>query len=179
MMTLGDFFKSAPYARPVVPRPVKFRAICSERTLPGGGQNPAKQTIAEITACFTFLDGELVTQLRLAARRAMAEHVEEEARTAKRGEQEALQVISTDADFGLEFMYHMMQASLCCYDEKDKTAGDRMFPSVKLLRQLVAPAEMDRVLGLYHKYVREEHPEAVNPANFRGAEGGGPGVAPR
>ena len=36
MMKLGDFFTTAPHARPVNPRPVTFTAVSRGPVLPGG-----------------------------------------------------------------------------------------------------------------------------------------------
>ncbi len=46
------------------------------------------------------------------------------------------------------------------------------FPTVASMRECVVWSEANRVLGLYFKYVEKEHPEVVNDATFRGAEGG-------
>jgi hypothetical protein len=73
-MKLGDFFKSAPYARPVNPRPAPFTAVARGTILPGGYSNPTGQPIAAtVTGAFVFITGDVVEEARVAARSYLQE----------------------------------------------------------------------------------------------------------
>jgi len=171
-MTLGDFFASATHARPVNPRPVTFTADAKGKVLPGGTPNPTgKPVSATITAAFVFLGGDGAEEARVEARRSL--------RARFLDDKTELPLPIDPSDFNLELTYQILQRVICQWDPSGKTAGERLFDTVDVLRELMQPVEADRVLGLYNQYVADEHPEKVDDATFRGAQGGGQGLAPR
>jgi hypothetical protein len=158
-MEFGDFFRSAPFARPVNPKQVKFTAIAKGAILPGGSANPNRGGMvkAEIEATMVFVSGEETATARLAATRAVQERFKG--------------VPWSDADFDNEFVYQVLAYSLL------KKDGARMFPDPGTLREHVGLKEAGRVYGEYLKYADEEHGGSVDDATFREPEEAGPRVA--
>lgn len=162
-MKLGDFFKSAPFARPVNPRPVTFTATTRNTILPGGTSNPnAQQISAQCTGAYVFLGGEGTEEATVEARKYLAQKfVDEKTKLS----------LPVDATvFNTEFVYQMFWRVVYEWDEANqRVMADRLFPSVDNVRELVLPSEADRVVGGYFKYVKEEHPEGVDQDTFRGS----------
>lgn len=159
-MKLGDFFTSAPHARPVNPRPVTFTAVAKGDILPGGARNPHKKAVAAaVTGAFAFLAGDGAEECRAETKRYLREREREKQRDAY-----------DDADFFAELTYQVLQRVLREWDAQEQRAGGPLFETVDVLRELVVPTEADRVLKAYNQYVRDEHPEVVDDATFRGAQ---------
>ena len=165
-MKLGDFFQNAPYARPVNPKPVTFTGMVKGTVLPGGAANPHGRPIAAtLKAAFVFLSGEDTIAARIAARNALREKTEGGP--------------VDERDFELELVYQVLWRAMFEWEDAERTAGGRLFETADLLKSIVVPREANRLYGLYGEYVASEHPEGVDDATFRGAEGGGKGAPPR
>jgi hypothetical protein len=163
MMTLGDFFAAAPYARPVNPRPITFTADAKGKFLPGGAPNQHGRPVsAAVTAAFVWLGGDGAGAARIEARQALRDrHPKNE---------------FDDTDLYYETLYQELWRVLFQWDPDAKRVGTRMFETPDQVRELVEPAEAIRLRKAYSEYVKEEHPEAVDQATFRGAQGGGAGA---
>jgi hypothetical protein len=168
MMTIGDFFTNSPHARPINPRPVRFTAVAKGKILPGGAPNPTGQTGATITAAMIFIGGSGAEAARIEARRDLRERFHDE---------QGLPLETDGLDLSVETLYQELWRALRQWDEGTRTAGEAMFPTVSLLRELVEPEELRRIYNQYQKYVQDEHPEVVDDKTFRGAERPGAGVA--
>lgn len=168
-MQLGDFFKSAPFARPVNPKPITFTAVASGNILPGGVPNPrpGQPVAAKITAAFIFLSGEDVTAARVAARQALAE----------RFVKDKFPLPTDDGDYQIELQYQMLQRALREFDPKTRKIGDALFPEPQTMRELVVLQECNRLMRAYNAYVADEHPEDVDDATFREPQSRGPALA--
>lgn len=163
MPKLGDFFLTAPRMRPVNPKPITFTAVCKDTdTLPGGQPNNSKKQVATaIDACFVFIGADGVAEARRAARKLVAEQdFDPKAKIALSLDEEAVE---------REMQKQMLWRAIREYD--DGLAGENQFPTVKALREMVEQSECNRLMGAYDAYVKEEHPEAIDPATFRGAKG--------
>ena len=174
-ITLGDFFASAPLARPVNPRPVTFTAVAKGDVLPGGTRNPHGVPVAStITAAFVFMGGDGAEAARIDARRSLrARFVDPETK---------IPLPIDEIDLGCETLYQEAWRVLYEWDASVRRTGKRLFDSVDLLRELVEVDEIRRILRKYNEYVAQEHPEVVDEETFRDAPGGGasaPGRAPR
>lgn len=169
-MKLGDFFASAQHARPSNPKPITFTAMAKGHMLPGGRENVHKRPVlAKVTACFVFLGGDGLEAARVEARRSLADRFKTD---------DGFPLQTDLGDFNVELTYQMLWRILHEWDEQEKRPGDRLFPSVENVREMLEGREAERIMGEYNDYVRAEHPEAVNDKTFRSAEGGGKG-APR
>jgi hypothetical protein len=168
MMTIGDFFTNSPHARPINPRPVKFTAVAKGKILPGGAPNPTGQTGAIITAALIFIGGSGAESARIEARRDLRTRFRDDA---------GLPLETDNLDLSVETLYQELWRALRQWDEGSRTAGEPMFPTVDMFRELVEPEEMRRIYTQYQKYVEDEHPEVVDDKTFRGAEGAGPRMA--
>lgn len=166
-MKLGDFFDSAPFARPVNPKEVGFTAVCKGKFLPNGQPNVHGQTAAKITGCFVFLGDEL-SEARVEARKALRERFGD--KDPKTGF--VTPAPTSDDDFDIEFGYQLLWRALHEWDSDARKAGLRLFPTVKSLREMVELYECNRLRAQYIDYVREEHPEGVSPETFRGVDKG-------
>lgn len=170
-MTIGDFFSSAPTARPVNPKPITFTAVAKGTILPNGKPNPHDVPVAaQVTGAFVFI-GDGYTQARISARKALAD-VGVDKKTG--------QVWFNDDDFWAEVNYQVVYRCVRQYDAKEKKAGDRLFDSVDQVRDLLEISECARILSEYNKYVKEEHPAdmdaegevvGVDQETFRPAKG--------
>lgn len=168
-MTLGDFFTTAPHARPVNPKPVQFTICARGRVLPGGAANPhGVPVLTTVTAAFVFLGGDGAERARIEARQSLRKRFVDDNGLA----------LETDGiDLGIETVYHELWRVLYQWDDQNKRVGERLFESVDLLRELLEPSEANRVYRAYNTYVDEEHPEVVDAATFRGAKEGSGDVA--
>lgn len=165
-MKLGDFFAAAPYARPVNPRTVTITAITTGRFLPdGSANNPGRTVAAQVTGALVFLTGEEYLKARQDAHRAIAAM-----RVAKADAPPSEPTPFDDLAFDLELAYQILWRSFRDWDEATKTTGEPLFPSADALRKMVVPSEAGRAITLYNDYVKDEHPEAVDPKTFRGTE---------
>jgi hypothetical protein len=169
MLTLGDFFVRAGTTRPVSPREVKFTAVCKDLdTLPGGTANVSKkQVAADVCGCLVFVGGEGLLQARMAAR----------ARLQERATVKDKAPIPSDDDFPIELHYQLIQRALREWDPAERLAGGPMFPSVKLLSEMVELATIEFLWDQYWAFVKEEHPEVLPKEPFRPAGEGSEGVA--
>ena len=172
-MTLGDFFKAAPYARPVCPRPITFTADSSGEILPGGERNPHGTTVsAQVTAAMVFLGSSAVEDAWVDA----AEYL-------RRRYGEKLPLHEMDARMlELERRVQILWRTLRIWDPEAKRSGERIFEEADGLRCALQPTEVARLMEAYNTYVDDEHPEAVDQKTFRGAQGAGEAVvkaAPR
>lgn len=152
-MKLGDFFSSAATARPVNPKVVKFTAISRDKVLPGGAANTAEQTAAEITAALCFIGGEGISESRVEAREALVKRFPDR--------------VIDDGDRNIEATYQCLYRILREWDPAEQKVGGALFPSVDLLRKLVAPVAAEHLMEQYNKYVEDEHPEVIGTATFR------------
>lgn len=172
-MKLGDFFSTAPYARPVNTKPVLLNAFSKDLILPGGKRNPTEGgvVIATLRGGFVFVGGDTAGEARHAAR----DYIDS---IRKKSDKDGGGTKNYDGlDVGHEMTYQMLFRVLHEWDDEKKRAGDDpLFPSIDLLRKHVVPKEAIRVLDLYDAYVDQEHPEVIDDATFRGAQGGGAGV---
>ena len=166
-MQLGDFFKGAPRALPINPKPVDFTLVAKGATLPGGEPNKDRRPVrARATAALVFLDGEETQAARVAARRDARARV-----ASSLGEEDIPEPVD-EGDVGLDLVYQMLSRALREWDPKEKRAGDKFFPSATVARELLVPREANRLLSVYNEYVRSEHPEdPPSGKNFRGAQG--------
>jgi hypothetical protein len=155
-MNLGDFFKNAPYARPVNPKPVTFTAIAKGEVLPGGTSNPSRRPVAaKIKAAFSFLGGDGAQAARIDTRKVLANKY---------------QGLATDDDYYLELTCQILWRVLHEYDDKEMTLGGKLFPDVDSLREMIESPEANKLIVAYNKYVQEEHPEdAPEAETFRKA----------
>lgn len=162
-MKLEDFFISAPSARPVSPRKIEFTAVAKGNILPGGkAAIRGKQTAAKVIACLTFVGGEGLADARIEARRALRERYADP--------KSKLPEATDENDFSIELTYQTLYRALREYNEAEKTAGDSLFASPKLMRELVEITEANRIMRAYNSYVDEEHPEVVPPETFPEAQ---------
>lgn len=162
-MKLGDFFKAAPHARPVNPKVVTFTAVAKGKVLPGGAPNPSGgQVAAQITAAMVFI-GAGAADARLDAKKALR---------ARRPDD-----VIDNVDLNIEALYHELWRELHEWDPEARKVGDRLFPNVDALRELLEPSEAQRLGTIYNEYAEEEHPAAVDARTFRPANSGGPRVA--
>jgi hypothetical protein len=170
---LGDFFKSAPNAVPVNPRPVTLTCIAKGETLPSGEKNPPGRVVrATAKGAFVFLDAEETLDARSEARAVLRDR-------AAAGLEEGQMPEPLDAgDFDLELMYQILQRAIREWDPETKKIGGPLFPTVDALRELVVVAEANRLWRAHNEYIESEHPsEAPPPATFRGSKGRGGAVA--
>jgi hypothetical protein len=164
-MKLGDFFVNATHARPVNPKPVTFTAIAKGLSLPGGGRNPSgRHTAATVKAALVF-SGSGIQDARFAAR----EYLREKFKDPKTKQPQEYDPF----DFTIEETYQMIQRVVYEYDETTKQIGGPLFDTVDLARDLLEYTEANRLMGEYYAYVREEHPEGVDPSTFRGSDKAG------
>lgn len=163
-ITIGDFFSTAPHARPVNPRPVTFTAVSRAKVLPGGTQNQSGRPVAaSITAAFVFLGGEGASQSRVDARLSLRRRfVDPDTKVP---------IYTDDADFDIELTYQILWRVLREYDQEQRTTGGALFPTVDLARELVEVPEASRIMREYNAYVADEHPEGVDRKSFRATEG--------
>ncbi len=173
-MKIGDFFRSAPHARPVNPRPVAYTATTREAVLPGGGDNPTgRQVSARVTSAFAFVSVHDLEEARISAREYLLDRFSREDPKTK-----VKLVRPVDEDtVELEIAVQIVWRALREYDEGQGSLGDQQWPDINLFRKCVVPKEISRLYEEYKRYVAEEHPEGVDRATFRGDEGGGAGVA--
>ena len=158
-MKLGDFFTSAPHARPVNPKPISITAVAKGDVMPGGARNPHKRPVAaRVSGAFIFMAGDGAEDARAAAR------------THCRDKNAGASI--EDDDFYAELTYQIISRVVREWDEETQAAGPPLFPSVDSLRELVVPKEANRVLQAYNAYVDEEHPEVVDDATFRSTQDG-------
>lgn len=155
-MQLGDFFKNAPYARPVNPKPVQFTAIAKGEILPGGTPNTGKRSVAaRVKAAFSFLGGDGAQAARVETRKVILDKYKG---------------LATDDDYYIELTCQILWRVLYEYDEKEMSLGGKLFPDVDSLREMVETPEASRLLMAYNRYVQEEHPEdAPEAETFRKA----------
>ena len=171
-MNLGKFFTTAPFGRPVDPRPVTFTAIAKGPVLPGGARNPnyPAPMAAKVTGAFVFVGGDEIAEIRLAAR----DHV----RKACSDADGILKRTFTEDDVALEINYQVIARAIRQWDPKTKQLGsDPLFANLAVAREHVVAREAQRVAELYDKYVDDEHPEVVDDATFRKAAPASEGVA--
>jgi hypothetical protein len=168
MMTIGDFFTNSPYARPINPRPVTFTAVAKGKILPGGAPNLTGQTGATITAAMVFIGGSGAEAARIDARRDLRERFRDE---------KGMPLDTDHLDLNVETLYQELWRALRQWDPTTNAAGEALFPTAQLLRDLVEPDEARRLYTQYQKYVQDEHPEVIDDKTFRGAEGTGPRMA--
>ena len=163
-MQLGDFFATAPYARPVNPKPVKFTAVARGKGhLPGGHPNPhGRPVAATVTGAFVFLGGDGAQECRMASKKSLRERFPD--------------LMAEPDDLAVELTYQILQRVLYEWDEENRKIGERLFASVDLLREHVEVREANRVLTEYNKYVDDEHPEVLEDKPFRGPTKGSPRV---
>lgn len=169
MLSLGDFFKSAPHALPVNPKPVEFTCVAKGSTLPGGEPNKTGRPVrARIKGAFIFLDGNETQAARAAARRDARDRASREAADDEMPE-------PVDAgDVQLDLVYQVIHRALREWDDEAKRAGGPLFPSADLARELLVPREANRLFTLYNEYVAAEHPEGPpTEKTFRGTKGRG------
>lgn len=165
MPKIGDFFRTAPQMRPVNPKPVSLTAVCKDLdTLPSGVANNAKkQVAAKVDACFVFLGSLGMEEARREARKYIAEkEFDPKAKFAM-----AIDDYAVEAELQKQILWRVLRE----YDKDSQLAGDPQFPTVKLLREMLETTECNRLMTAYNAYVKEEHPEAVDPETFRGSEG--------
>lgn len=163
MPKLGDFFRTAPRMRPVNPKPITFTAVCKDTdTLPGGVPNNAKKQVATVVdACLVFLGADAVAEARRDARRHIAEQdFDPKAKVALGLDEEAV-----DREMQKQMLWRALR------ELDDGLAGEPQFPTVKALREMVEQSECNRLMAAYDAYVKEEHPEVIDTATFRRAEG--------
>lgn len=161
-MTLGDFFASAAHARPINPRQITFTAVARGTILPNGQKNPHERPVgASVTAALVFVGGDGGAAARTDARKHLRE-----AFTDKGGNQNF-----NDDDWWIELNYQIIFRSMHQWDPKECKLGDRLFSSVEEARSLIEIGESNRIVAAYNKYAKDEHPEAVDQATFRGVEG--------
>lgn len=173
-MRLGDFFKTAPFARPVNPHPVTFTAIIKSGILPDGESTPHKQVAAKVTGALVFLDADELMQSRLDAKQELRRRFVD---------RKQMPIPYDDMDLQIEWNYQQLWRMLWEWDEKTKQTGNRLFEDVQSLREMVILREANRILDEYNSYVAKEHPDdkdadekqgaGVDQATFRGAQGGG------
>jgi hypothetical protein len=165
-MQLGDFFRDAPYARPLCPKVVHFTGIANGPILPGGHPNPSgKPVAARITAALVFLSGDAVERARVDARESLR------ARFIDVKTKQPLRLDPEDVD--VELIYQLLYRTLHEWDEMEEKLGPRMFESADAVRDHVVIQEGNRLMAIYNAYVEEEHPTAVDEATFRGAKESG------
>jgi hypothetical protein len=161
---LGDFFKSAPYACPVNPKPVSLVAICKDLdVLPSAQPNTSKKQVrAKVDCCLVFIGAKGVAEARAAARKYVAEQtLDSKAKILLPMDDEAV---------WRETQKQMLWRALREYDAKEQLSGDEQFPTVDLLREMVEQSECNRLMDAYDAYVKEEHPEVPNQGTFRETE---------
>jgi hypothetical protein len=166
---LGDFFASAPTARPINPKPVTFTCSAKGPVLPGGTANPGGRAVgATVTGALVFLGGDGAEESRIYARRALRElYVDEEKRPLETDEE----------DLQIETAYQEVWRFLYEWNADEKKVGERLFDTVDLLRKMVQPTEIGRLKAAYRAYVDDQHPEVVPDKPFQDATGGGAPVA--
>jgi hypothetical protein len=171
-MQLGDFFKSATHARPVNPRPITFTAVAKGPILPGGEPNRHKRPVAaRLVAAMVFLGGDGAESARIEARQDLQKRFVDS---------ETKMPLTIDAiDLSMETVYQELWRILHEWDPEAKLAGERLFPTASSVRELVEPDEARRIYRAYMEYVKDEHPEGLDDATFRDAQGGGAGAPPR
>ncbi len=160
-MKLADFFASAPNARPVNPKPVNFTAIARSAFVPGGGKNHGRQTAAKVTGAFAFI-GDGAQAARFDARAALRERF-------KDPKTNLIPPIE-DRDVDLEVLYQTFWRVVHEWDIEEKCIGPKLFETVDTVRELVELDEVNRVVGAYYAYVKEEHPEGVDQETFQVAK---------
>ena len=167
-MKLGDFFKTATHCAPVNPKPVDLTLVSKEPTLPGGEKNPHGRTVrAKARGAFVFIGTEETQAARSAARQCAM------ARAAKLSTKEA-PIVADEDEIQVDYLYEIIQRCVREYDEKERTAGDPLFPTASVARSLILEREAVRLVNAYNAYVASEHPEAPPAgADFRGAGHGG------
>lgn len=169
-ISLGDFFSTAPHARPVNPRPVTFTAIARGKVLPGGTQNQhGRPVAATVTAAFIFLGGDGASQARVESRQTLRRRFVDK--------ETGIPLPTDDNDFDIELTFQIIQRVLREYDAEQRTVGGPLFPSVEVARELLEVPEASRLMRAYNAYVEDEHPEAVDRRSFRGASEAGEGLA--
>lgn len=171
MMKLGDFFTTAPHARPVNPRPVTFTAVSRGPVLPGGARNPHPVPVAAtITGGLIFIGGDGALQARMAARAHLRRaFIDPETKIPMEIDHVVLEC---------ETRYQEVWRALFEWDADERRIGERLFPSVDNLREMVEADEVGRIYIAYQKYVNDEHPEgSPDDETFRGTQGRGQGVA--
>lgn len=168
-MKLGDFFRSAPLSHPVNPRPVTFTCVCNSEVLPGGKENPNRAAVsAKVTGAFCFLDGQMAQESRIEARRALQERFKDSS---------GMPLDVDPIDLNVETLYQQIWRVLLEWDPDSKTTGDRLFPGVENVRELVLPSEAQKIWNAYSKYVQDEHPEGLDDEPFRQPKSASPRVA--
>jgi len=169
-MKLGDFFTSAPFARPVNPKPFRFTAVASGTILPGGAPNPhGRPVAATLEGAFVFLSGQETQGARSDARESLRERFVDA--------QTKLPLPIDDGDFELELIYQILWRVIHEWDAEAQTVGKRLFETAKLVRELVIPREANRIWMLYLDYAKDEHPEVLDDKGFRDAEERSPRMA--
>src|SRR5260221_489756 len=78
-MKIGDFFKSAPNARPVNPRVFELALNSRESILPGGTVNPTGKLIqGRGKVCFVFMGGSDAQVSRIDARISLSDRFKDD-----------------------------------------------------------------------------------------------------
>lgn len=145
-MTIGDFFKNSACARPVNAKAVTFTAVSRNEILPGGTPNPQKQQYAaKVDAALVFIGGTGTLEARAQARKDLATQFKN--------------VTPSDGDYNIELTYQVLWRALHEWNPATQQTGERLFPNVEAVRDMVEWQEANRVLGVYNRYVEEEHPD--------------------
>lgn len=170
LITIGDFFSNSATARPINARPFTFTAVSKDpKVLPGGRPNPTgKPVAAAVRAAYVFI-GEKMAEARVAAREALREMFVDEKTKQPRP--------MTPDDWSIEYVYQMVFRCVWEYDARKREAVRPLFADVALVRSLLEFTEAQRILDGYDAYVKAEHPEVIDDATFRAAEGGSEAVA--
>lgn len=186
LMSLGDFFKSAPYCKPVNPRPVRFKMFATGTILPGGARNPSPDQFvgASAEAALVFLPPRDLPEVREVARKVAQERhsvrYRQDCEAAERSGIEAPAPQPLDAgDVNMQFSYEYLSRVIRQWDDDAKMVGPQLFNDGEHMRSHVMLSEANRLMDLYDEYVKAEHAEVVTPSNFRKPDGGGQAVAPR
>jgi hypothetical protein len=174
-LKLGDFFKTATHANPVNPRSVTLTCISRAETLPDGSKNPPGRVVrATVTGALVFLNGDETLAARAEARRALRDRLDRDL-----DEDSAPEPIDP-GDLDIEIIYQILQRVVREWDADNKKAGDPLFPTVDVARELIVPREANRLYTAWGEYVADEHPEgSPTSATFRGSKARGSRLAGR